>query len=360
MQTGSQPFTRRQFLTHSIATAALTALPTPPVLKKAKKLGVAAASYAIRWRTGKTNKKFPSFSQAIDMLEHCHRIGAGGIQTSVREWTGEFGRMVRNRREELGVFLEGQILLPQDTADVLRFESEVKQAREAGIGLLRTVCLRGRRYETFQSLKEFKSFRAKSYQALEWAEPIVRKYGIKLAVENHKDWRINEMLELMEHLESSWIGVTLDTGNNLALLEDPMAVVTALAPYTMTIHFKDMGLETYKDGFLLAEVPLGKGFLDLTKIRQICESHRPEVTFNLEMITRDPLPIPCFSDRYWATFGNSISGREAARTLALVQSHEAERPLPRINRLNRNKQLALEEKNILASLKYAKDNLGFV
>ena len=179
-------------------------------------------------------------------------------------------------------------------------------------------------------------------------------------MENHKDWRITEMLELMKHLDSSWVGVTLDTGNNLALLEDPMAVVKALAPYTMTLHFKDMGIEEYTDGFLISEVPLGQGFLDLVKIRQICEEHNPDVSYNLEMITRDPLRIPCLSDGYWPTFGDSIQGREVAHAFSLIQKHQKDRPLPRIGKLNPGRQLALEEKNILASFKYARESLGFV
>ena len=129
MQTGPTPITRRTFLAHSAAGVAAATLPNFGLSKGPKKLGVAAASYAIRWRAKEENRKYPPFAHAIEMLEHCHSIGAGGIQTSVRDWTGEFGTQIRNRREKLGIFLEGQILLPQSTADVLRFESEVKQAR---------------------------------------------------------------------------------------------------------------------------------------------------------------------------------------------------------------------------------------
>ncbi len=45
-----------------------------------------------------------------------------------------------------------------------------------------------------------------------------------------------------------------------------MEVVETLAPRAFTTHFKDMGLEEYRQGFLLAEVPLGTGILDLPRV----------------------------------------------------------------------------------------------
>ena len=51
--------------------------------------------------------------------------------------------------------------------------------------------------------------------------------------------------------------------------------------------------------------------------------------FNLEMITRDPLKIPVFTPKYWATFDDSVSplpGRDLAKTLALRQEEQAEVP----------------------------------
>ena len=41
--------------------------------------------------------------------------------------------------------------------------------------------------------------------------------------------------------------------------------------------------------------------LDLPRIVRTLKSARPEIRLNLEMITRDPLKVPCLSDRYWTT-----------------------------------------------------------
>ena len=118
---------------------------------------------------------------------------------------------------------------------------------------------------------------------------MVARHGVRLAVENHKDWRADELIALLKRLGNDHVGVCLDTGNSIALLEDPMDVVEALAPWAFTTHFKDMGLEEYRDGFLLAEVPLGTGVLDLPRVVRTLRAAAPDLHFNIEMITRDPL-----------------------------------------------------------------------
>lgn len=82
---------------------------------------------------------------------------------------------------------------------------------------------------------------------------------MKLAVENHKDFETDELVQLMQKMSSAQIGVCLDTGNNLALLEDPLAVVQKLAPYTLTVHLKDTAVRHAEDGFYLAEAPWAWG-----------------------------------------------------------------------------------------------------
>ena len=64
------------------------------------------------------------------------------------------------------------------------------------------------------------------------AEVVAARAGIRLAVENHKDWRIDEMLGWLKRLSSN-AGVCLDTGNSIALLEDLHEVVDA---YALDVH----------------------------------------------------------------------------------------------------------------------------
>ncbi|MDF9794882.1 sugar phosphate isomerase/epimerase [Catalinimonas alkaloidigena] len=349
---------RRTFLQKAGLGAMALSLPSLniPSLLKDLPMGIVVHSYASRWHSKHESKKYPGFYDAIQLLEHCHELGGGGVQVGVHDWTSEFSEKIRDQAEQLGLYLEGSIGLPKNPHEVAAFEQEVKTVKEAGVRVLRTVCLSGRRYENFPTLENFKNFKKQSVQSLQWAEPIVRKHKIRLAVENHKDWRADELVSLLKQIDSEWLGVTLDFGNSISLLEDPMEVVQRLAPYVFTTHVKDMGVREYEDGFLLSEVPLGQGILDLPKMISLCRQHNPQVTFNLEMITRDPLEVPCLTEEYWATF-EGISGSELARTLRMVRHKKYPSELPSVTQLLPEERLAVEEKNVVTSLSYSKNHL---
>jgi 3-oxoisoapionate decarboxylase len=219
--------------------------------------------------------------------------------------------------------------------------------------------MNGRRYENFHSPEAIQEFKKNSVASLHLAEPIVRKHSVKLAVENHKDWRADELAALIKDFGSDHVGVTLDFGNSIALLEDPMEVVNTLAPYVLSTHVKDMGVREYEDGFLLSEVPLGEGILDLPKMVAICKKHNPNVNFSLEMITRDPLPIPILTKEYWPAM-QVVPAEDVAGTLRMVRQKKFKTDLPTVAQLSTDARLAVEEQNILESLAYSKAKMGLV
>jgi sugar phosphate isomerase/epimerase len=253
--------------------------------------------------------------------------------------------------------LEGIIRLPRDRDDLGRFSAEVQTAARSGARVLRTAMLSGRRYETFETAGAFRSFAEAAWKSLVLAEPIVARSGVRLAVENHKDWRADELVAILKRIDSAHVGTCVDTGNSIALLEDPMEVVEALAPWAVTTHLKDMAVQEFDKGFLLAEVPLGEGFLDLRRIVRTLRAARPEIGLNLEMITRDPLEVPCLTEKYWATFAE-LPGRHLARTLTMVRNHAARRPLERMTGLPLEAKFQAEEENVRRSFAFARAELN--
>lgn len=357
MTQNSRPLSRRSLIKKTaLATAALSAAPRLFALPTAKRMGLTIASYGYRRRATQSYGDLHPFRSAIDTLEHTARLGAGGVQVGIRGWQSEFAKKVRAKRESLNLYLEGQIRLPKNKADLDRFETEIKAGKEAGAAIIRTVALGGRRYETFKTEREFLDFKLDALDRIRLAEPVVRKHKIQLALENHKDWRAPELVEILSRLSSEWVGVCLDTGNSISLLEDPMEVVRTLAPYTMSVHFKDMAWQEYEEGFLLSEVPFGEGILDLQKIAHICNAANPSVQFNLEMITRDPLRVPCLTDSYWKTSAH-LPVSYLAQTLARVKAHPPRKPLPRVSGLSQEACVRYEEANIVDCFIYAKQHL---
>jgi sugar phosphate isomerase/epimerase len=345
--------TRRAFL--AAATAALT-VPSFGAETERSEMGIAIASYAARWSLRLHSPKNPQWTSALDVLEQCHAIGAGGLQINIKNWTAGLSAKMRDRCEAMGLYLEGQVQLPKDDRDVDRFTHDLRAAQEAGIAILRTAA-GNRRYEDFDSAEAFRRFEEDAWRSLTLAEPLLKRHDVKLAIENHKDWRVPDLLDILKRLASAHVGVTLDTGNSIALLEEPMHVVEALAPHALTIHIKDMAVQECDDGFLLSEVPLGEGFLDLPRIVATCRRHNPEVRFNLEMITRDPLRVPCMTENYWATLSD-VGGRDLARAIGLVRRCASREPLPRTTGLKDDERIALEDEHIRRSLVFAKEKLN--
>lgn len=272
-------------------------------------------------------------------------------------WTNDFAKKVRDARERAEMYLEGSISLPKSNSEIARFEAEVLAAKEAGASVLRTACLSGRRYENFSDLGEYKKFRKNALESIELAEPIVRKHKMKLGVENHKDWSSRELAWVINKLGSEWVGVTLDFGNNVSFMETPEDVINTLAPLAFSTHVKDMGVKDYEDGFLLSEVPLGEGIVDLKSAVELCRKHNPEINFSLEMITRDPLQIPVMKDSYWATFDH-LSGLDVYRMERLLAENQFKGDLPQVTGMSKEEQLAFEEQNVLACLNYSRRSLG--
>lgn len=349
--------TRREMLAAcAAAVPALAGLPAraEPPADRRPRLGVVLYSFSIRLAADRAAGA-PGLADPLAFLEHCHRQGAGGVQVGLGQRDPEYVARLREKLDAWGMYLEGIVRLPKDRGDVDRFAAEVRTAKAAGAAVLRTALLSGRRYETFATAEAFRQWAEQASAALALAEPVVAHQDVRLAVENHKDRRAGELADLLRRLDSRHVGACVDTGNNLALLEEPHEVVETLAPWAFTVHFKDMGVAEYDDGFLLSEVPLGEGILDLPRVVGTLRKARPEARFNLEMITRDPLKVPCLTPRYWATLAD-VPGRDLARTLALVRKRK--RPLPTVSGLPRERQLAAEEDNVRKCLAYAAGHLG--
>jgi len=334
--------TRRELLLGAAAAAAAPALAVPPRTG----MGIATTSFM-------TVRKPPD---TYEFLEYCHSLGAGGIQASLASLDPAYLSKLRQRAEEFGMYLEVMAELPKADGD--EFERTVAGAKAAGALCVRCAALGGRRYETFSRMSDWQDFVTRSTAAIDRALPIATKHQVPMAIENHKDWTAEELAALIKQRSSEYLGVCLDTGNNIALLDDPAAVVETLAPYAVSTHFKDMAVEPSAEGFLLSEVTLGEGVVDLRRAVETIRRVRPKTRFTLEMITRNPLPVPCLTDKYWATFPDR-NGRYLADTLRMVRDAAGKlQKLPRVDGESAAGMLQLEKDNVQQCLYYARTRLG--
>ncbi len=295
----------------------------------------------------------------FDIIEHCHNIGLAGVQTTPRDIDPESIKKFRARIEAYGMHLICDPRLPATESDLPAFEAQVVAFKEAGASSFHAA-LTGRRYEEFDSLEPFRKMFEGIKQTVRLAEPVLRKHRMRLGLENHKGYRAAEQAAWLKQLGSEWVGVCFDFGNNISLCEDPMDSLKTLLPYTVSAHIKDAGVEEYEDGFLLSEVVMGDGFLDLKEMVRLLREKDPNMIINLEMITRDPLKIPVYTTKYWATFDDSYSplpGRDLAKVLALVRKNKPKKPLPRISGMSPAEQVKAEDDYNNQCIAWARQNL---
>jgi sugar phosphate isomerase/epimerase len=95
-----------------------------------------------------------------------------------------------------------------------------------------------------------------------------QEHGVVLALENHIDLLADEILDLVTTVNSPWLGICLDTGNNLRLFEDPLVVAERLAPWACATHIKDLGVRPGdpKEFGFWPSVPVGEGLVDIGRV----------------------------------------------------------------------------------------------
>lgn len=98
------------------------------------------------------------------------------------------------------------------------------------------------------------------------------EFGIKLAVENHIDFNADEMLQLLDAVDSAYLGINFDTGNFIRLLDDPVKGMIKLAPRVYATHIKDLQVQKgvpADEWYFFSSVPAGDGIVDISKLVKI-------------------------------------------------------------------------------------------
>ncbi len=296
---------------------------------------------------------------AEKFLDLIKSYGVDGCQISYSQLTSTdpaYLRRIKKSCEEKNLFLEFS-LEPAHLENQEDFANLVVVCQAVGAKGLK-VGLSGTRFLTFASAGSWNEFIQRWRKVILRIEPILQKTRLQLGIENNLDWLGAELADFLKSLSSSWIGASIDVGNNLALLEDPLETAQLLAPYVMGAHLKDIALAQEEEGFWWREVPLGQGILPLPKLLEIIRRSRSDIHVCLEMQTRDPLRVNYRSDAFWATFPSRDPNRVAkfeSRYLANASSA----PPPRISNMSSPRALASEDENLRRSVAYAKRTLGF-
>jgi len=107
---------------------------------------------------------------------------------------------------------------------------------------------------------------------------VAEEYGIRLAFENHMDYRISELVPVIQGVDSPWLGICYDFANSYSVVEDQLRAAHLAAPYTFVTHIKDMRVQsittTGEPKFFLT--PIGYGHVEVAEIFDILQEGAPD------------------------------------------------------------------------------------
>ena len=184
--------------------------------------------------------------------------------------------------------------------------------------------------------------------------------GVKIAIENHAgDMQAWELVMLIEAAGKDYVGATMDNGNAIWAIEDPMVNLEILGPYAVTTGIRDDAVWETENGAMTAWANIGDGHIDWDAYLKLYKKLCPEIPFILEIIFGLPREFKYLTPEFWDIFPKARAN-EFARFVAMAKrgnawDHPAERPSGKGSKelSQRQQKFDLEQ-----SLKYCKDKLG--
>lgn len=92
-----------------------------------------------------------------------------------------------------------------------------------------------------------------------------------------------EYVQIMEAVDSPYVGLCLDTANSFLILEDPVDFARQVMPYVRATHFKDSIIHLQQEGIRwLGGSLLGRGTVDLPTIAEMLYHANPQCNLTIE------------------------------------------------------------------------------
>ena len=263
----------------------------------------------------------------------------------------EYGYVMqlREKAEALGLHVE----LGTEGTNADHLQNMVRAAHVLGSPLVRTFIGKPRP----NSRQAMTEMLATSAAEVSEVIPVCERYGVGLAIENHQDLTIQELLQLLDIVGSQWVGICFSTGNPLALLEDPLPAAEAAAPAIKSVHLRDYQLVETSEGFELVGCALGEGVVDLNGVLEVLAARRPDVGANIETALGRKT-VPALRDEYVQRLPGA-SARDLARALRLVRDQGRPAAKLAVERgATEDEILAEEDDVVVRSVRWAQRTLG--
>lgn len=129
--------------------------------------------------------------------------------------------------------------------------------------------------------------------------------GIKIAIENHAgDMQSHELKALIEAAGKSYVGANIDPGNAVWAMEEPLAHLEVLGPYTICSSVRDSMAWEDENGAVVQWTAVGEGLVDFAKYAKRFAELAPGVPLQVETISGFAKPMNWKKDEFWKPFPN--------------------------------------------------------
>jgi sugar phosphate isomerase/epimerase len=162
----------------------------------------------------------------------------------------------------------------------------IKLARGLGCRIMRLVC-----GDQFNWSEAPEARFARLLPILREATAEAEERGLTLAIENHADFNMRDLVTLVERVGSKRLGICFDSGNAARVGDDVLEAAQLAAPYTKMVHLKDMVIQAESRGDPTAwwpSAPLGSGEFDIPALIRILRAGGFDGTLFVELTNMHP------------------------------------------------------------------------
>ncbi|MED3790335.1 sugar phosphate isomerase/epimerase [Peribacillus frigoritolerans] len=238
------------------------------------KIGLETESYHLQFITGRMD--------IFGFIRKTAELGLDGVMINIVPWPGlsgwgtlesfepEYLERVRKEIQKYGFFAE----IDTNGSDPEHLKKVIEAAHRIGADVIRT----------YTCLGEYDPERLKKAPGdIKKIVPLLERYRIKLAVENHEEELTDEVIQIINEVNSPWVSAHCDVGNGMMAWEDPVEAVRKLAPYAFTTHFKDHIIIHDGEDYRVCGVPVGTGNIDTEECFKILVEKSTLTRINVEM-----------------------------------------------------------------------------
>lgn len=234
----------------------------------------------------------------IWMVKQVAKLGLSTVNTGVHRWqeAGYLetlrGVLEQHKIEIIPCFGGNYVATDHEAEEVRRRVVEgLEVCKILGATIMWTCCA-SRDHHRFTTDPPVREQIIRIAENLKYLAEEAEQCGVVMALENHLDYRGYEIAEIIEQVGSPFLRVSLDTANPFTVFEEPVEAAKVLAPYTVTVHFKDFRVipwdydEHGQARTVVACSPLRKGHVDLPRIVEILWTGAPDpvnLPLNIEL-----------------------------------------------------------------------------